>query len=506
MNENGKIAKNSVIIFVRLIITSLIGIFSSRMVLDALGASDYGLYSVVGGIVSILNVLNIAMVSTTYRYIAFELGKGSTGNTQKVFNTSFIIHACFAFVVIVLGLTVGEWYVSNILNVDPGKIDDARFVFHFSIFTTVISIFMVPYHGLMVAYEKFNVQAIIDIVVVSIRFIVLYFCIYTLGNRLRLYAIINSSFAILSAVSALFYCKHSFRSTVSFVFCKDKNLYKEMLAFASWILLGASASIGKTQGSTMIVNYFFGTLVNGAYAVAHQVENFVNMFALSLSKAAVPQITKSFSGGNQLRSVKLTSYISKYTFILMCIAAFPVVMEMDFLLSIWLKEVPEDATLYCKLMIISILLGSLGEGIPALIQAANKQKLFQITGVITSLSGLPISILFYKFGYPAQTILIVYCVLQLFYSIIRIWLLKMVLKFDVKTFLKTSYMRIGFILLPLIMALSLYDSSSFNTVGHIFGLLGSELYLILVVLLVGLDKNEKNIIVNSLIKLKNKWN
>lgn len=503
MNDNKKIAVNSIIIFVRLVIVSLIGIFASRLVLDALGASDYGLYNVVGGIVTILNVFNTAMVSTTYRYIAFELGKGPNGNPRKVFATSFMIHAFFALVIVVLGLTVGEWYISNYLNVDPGKLDDARFVFHFSILTTVFTVLMVPYNGLLVAYEKFNVQAIIDVISTLGRYVVLYLCIYTLGNRLRLYAVINSSFTLLSSILALIYCLIKFRSVVRLYFVHDRALVKEMLSFAGWILLGATCSVGKTQGSAMIINFFFGTLVNGAYAVAHQVENFVNMFALSLSKAAIPQITKSFSGGNQGRSVKLTSYISKYTFILMCIVAFPVVMEMDFLLGLWLKEVPDGAQVFCKLMIVSILLSSLGEGIGALIQAANKQKAFQIIGAVFTLSGLPISFLFFKLGYPAYTILVVYCVVMFLFVFVRLYLLKRVLDFDVKLFLKTSYMRIGMILVPLAIAYCLYNPTAFSVWGHVGGLVCSEIFLLIVILLLGLDKEERAMIagyVNKLIK------
>lgn len=502
MNDNKKIAVNSIIIFVRLVIVSLIGIFASRLVLDALGASDYGLYNVVGGIVTILNVLNTAMVSTTYRYIAFELGKGSEGNPNKVFCTSLMIHAFFAIVIVVLGLTVGEWYISNYLNVDPGKLDDARFVFHFSILATVFTILMVPYHGLLVAYEKFNVQAIIDVVSTLLRYIILYLCIYTLGNRLRLYAVINSSFTLFSSILALSYCLLKFRSVVKLRFVHDRGLIKEMLSFAGWILLGATCSVGKTQGSAMIINFFFGTLVNGAYAVAHQVENFVNMFALSLSKAAIPQITKNFSGGNQSRSIKLTSYISKYTFILMCVASFPVVMEMDFLLGLWLKEVPEGAQLFCKLMIVSILISSLGEGIAALIQAANKQKAFQIVGAIFTLSGLPISILFFKFGFPAHTILVIYCAVMFLYVFVRLYLLKRVLDFDVKTFLKTSYMRIGMMAVPLVVAYVFYDPSSFSTFGHIAGLICSELFLLAVIILVGIDKDERIILRRYIKSLK----
>ena len=173
MNENKKIAINSVVIFARLCITSVIGIFTSRIVLDALGASDYGLYNVVGGIVTLLNVVNTAMLSTTYRYIAFEVGKKKDGNTNKIFNVSLLIHAIFSIFILVVGLIVGTWYVNNYLNIPIEKISDAHFVLRVSLITSAISTLLVPYQGLLVAYEKFTLNAVIDIVSCVLRLVVL---------------------------------------------------------------------------------------------------------------------------------------------------------------------------------------------------------------------------------------------------------------------------------------------------------------------------------------------
>lgn len=254
MNENKKIAVNSIVIFSRLCITSIIGIFASRLVLDALGASDYGLYNVVGGIVTLLNVMNTAMLSTTYRYIAFETGKGDNGRPNAVFNTSLLIHLVFAGVILILGLTVGLWYINNYLNVPDGSMGDARFVFFISLFTTSFSTLFVPYQGLLVAYERFAATALIDIITGIIRFVAIAVLLYKVDNSLRVYSVIQVSYTVIAGLSYAFLCYKRYFSVVKFKLYREKALIKEMMSFALWTLFGAVASIGKTQGCVILIN------------------------------------------------------------------------------------------------------------------------------------------------------------------------------------------------------------------------------------------------------------
>lgn len=502
MNDNKKIAVNSIVIFVRLCIVSLVSIIASRIVLDALGASDFGLYNVVGGIVTLLNVINTAMLATTYRYLAFEIGKKDAGNPNKIFNTSLLIHFSFAIALMVIGVLVGDWYINNYLNVAEGKLDDALFVFHVSIATAAFSTLFVPFQGLQVAYEKFAINALIDIVSQSAKLGAILVLIYSDCNRLRLYSIIMLSYMILSCILYFGYCWKNYYQVVKLKFYKDAKLIKEMLSFALWTLFGALASVGKSQGSAVVINFFFGTVVNAAFAVAAQVESFILVFARSLSSAAVPQITKNFSGGNSERSIKLTSYISKYTFILMAMVAFPVILEMDFLLELWLKEIPAGSVTFCRLIILGCLLSSLGEGIPALVNAIGKIKLYQVVTHTFTLLGLPISFVFYKFGADASSILTIYCVISFLLAFIRLYLLKRIFKFDVSEFIRISYLRIVLIAIPLLGLYFLYDSSSFNALGHLFGMITAEIYLLLVVIVLGLNKTERNLIKSFLTKRK----
>lgn len=503
MNNNKRIAVNSVIIFVRLCVTTLVAIFASRIVLDALGASDYGLYNVVGGIVTILNVVNSAMLSTTYRYIAFEIGRGENGNSNKVFNTSVAIHACFALFILLLAVTIGEYYISNYLNVLPEKLDDARFVFRISVMTTVVSTILVPYKGLLVAYEKFSVTAILDIAAQLFKLLAVFLILYEAPNKIRAYSLIMMIYTLIECGGYFIYGNKKYYSTVKLKLWSDWKLYKEMLSFAVWTLFGAVASIGKNQGSAIILNFFFGTLVNAAFAVANQVNNFITMFARSLDNAAIPQITKSFSGGEKDRSYRLASYISKYTFFLMLLVAFPVLLEMDFLLGLWLKEVPEGSTIFCQIIILTALLDCLGEGIPAIVNATGDIKKYQIIFHSFTILGLPIAFLLCKLGFGQYTLVWVFCVIMGLSAILRLYLLKKIYNIDIKMFIETSYIKMFYVSIPLLIFFIIYDSSSFSLWGHIIGMVGSELVLLPVIYVLGLEKKERSIILQCVKNFSN---
>ncbi len=494
MNDNQKIAFNSVVIFVRLCVVSIIGILSSRIVLDALGASDYGLYNVVGGVVAILNVLSSAMMSTTYRYLAFEIGKGETGQPNKIFNISFLIHVGFAIFILVVGLAIGIWYVNNHLVIAPGKLPDARFVLLISTITAAVSTIAIPFRGLQVAYEKFSVNAMIDIISQLVRFVAIILFVTGEGNRLRIYAVVMLATGVVSCLLYGGYCFKNYFDVVRPKLYRDFKIAREMLSFASWTLVGAVANVGKTQGSTVIINLFFGTVVNAAYAIAAQVENFIATFARSLNSAAVPQITKNFSGGDLQRSITLTTYISKYTFLLMSLVAFPVLLEMDFLLDIWLKEVPEGSDVFCKLMVLTSLLSCFGEGIPALINATGRIRAYQIVVNVSLLLGLPIGYLCYRLGCPFYTISVVYCVIVGITSFLKLYMLRRLVKFDVKQFFTISYSRILLVSFPLVIYYLLYNPVNFSIAGHVIGLVGSEIFLVAVILCLGVNKDERKVI------------
>lgn len=372
-----------------------------------------------------------------------------------------------------------------------------------SIATAAINTVFVPNQGLLVAYEKFSANAIIDIFINLIKLILIVTLLKYGSNRLRLYGIILFVTSLLSGWLYWYYCRKKHIEVVSFRFYKDKKLYKEMLSFSGWTMYGAVANVGRTQGSTILINYFFGTIVNAAYAIAGQIETFVMMFARSLGSAAVPQTTKSYSAGNKERSISLTASISKYTFILMGLLSFPLLLETEFLLELWLIDVPEGSSLFCKLIILGNLIGCLGEGIPNLINASGKVKWYQIVVHTVLILVLPISYVLYRCEYPPYTVCVVFCIVNFINSFIKLWMLKRVVNFDVLSFMKKSHFRIVLVSILMYILFYIYNNHIVfyipdTFVSHIIVIFLSVVCYSAVVWFFGLETNERHLCLNYL--------
>lgn len=506
MPEGNKlIAKNTAILYFRLIITSIIGLFASRYIFKGLGADDFGLYSVVGSIVVMMAFINTVMVSTTYRYIAYEMGRNDKVAVNKVFNISLVIHIALAIIIIMLNETVGVYYVRNYLNIDFSRIEDAVFVLRFSIYATVFSILSVPFQGLITALEKFSVNASIEILRSILTLLTAIIILNFIGNKLRLYAVLMALMTIISSFLFFLYCYMKFKEIIKWNLQKDKRKYKEMVGFSGWIMIGAAASVGQRSLSAIIINSFFGTLLNAAYGIANTVNNIVSQFAGSLSQAAIPQITKNFSSGNNDRSVMLTAYISKYTVFLMLMLATPILLETNFLINLWLGEVPQYTIIMSQLIIVNTLITGLGAGLPALVQASGKIKWFQIILAGTSLLSLPLAYLLFKFGFPPYYIIITFIFTAIINVIVRQILLKKIIKFNTIFFLKTSYLRILYVSLSIIPLFFIVNLFQEGLTRFILSIIFSVLFVIISIVIFGLDKTEKNKINSSINTFKSRY-
>lgn len=494
MENNTLILKNSAILFLRLIITSILGLITTRLLLNGLGASDFGLYNVVGGFVVMMAFLNTVMISTSYRFIAYEMGRNDHRSVNKVFNVSLLIHFVLAVIVILLTESLGVYYVQNYLNVDPGRIVDAIFVLRFSTYAMVFSIISIPFQGLVTAQENFKVRATIEVIrAILILGVAIFVTIHT-GNKLRFYAFMMM--LVSSVPSALFiiYCKVSYKAITKWEFQSDVAKYKEMLNFSVWIMFGAASSVAKNQGTSLIINSFFGTVLNAAFGIAHQIDSLVRMFASNLGQAVVPQITKSFSGGNKERSIKLVAYTSKYTCFLMLIPAIPILLETEYLLTLWVKNVPSYTVIFSQLMVLGALVDSLGGGISSIVQATGKIKYFQIILSTTSLLSLPISYFLFNAGYPPPYLIIAFLSTSVLNVVLRQILLKKLINFDVKYFIETAYFKIFYVVIMLLPLF--YIKTLFNPGLPRFILLSffSVSWVLFVIYFIGIEKKEKTMI------------
>ncbi len=505
MSENKTIAKNSIILYIRLIITSIIGLLASRFILQALGASDYGLYNIVGGIVFLMAFLNNVMTSTTYRYIAFELGAGDANGVNRVFNISLVIHILIAILAFSFAETVGIYYIKNYLNIEFGKLDDALFVFRLSVFSTLVSILSVPYQGLIVAKEKFSATVTIEIFRSCLALGAILFVLCYAGNRLRLYALLIAIISIVPSLLYFLYSRYRYLSIIKWNFQKEKSQYKEMIGFSGWIMFGAAACAGEIQGVALIINLFFGTVLNASFGIANQVNHVVKMFAQNLNSAAIPQITKSYSGGNTDRTMQLVVFSSKYSFLLLLLPSLPILLETDFILKLWLKEVPEYTSIFIKLMIVNSLITNMSAAIPAVVHATGKIKYFQLILSTLLLMGLPASYFLLKLGFPPYVLPLSYIVIAIINLFVMQILLKRIVQFDIMEFFYKAYFKmimVAIAISPLFLLENIFEPNMLRFVGIT---LLSVFWLLTAIYLLGMGKIEKETIGNHIRKFVSKY-
>jgi O-antigen/teichoic acid export membrane protein len=500
MSGNRLIAKNTAILYLRLIISSLIGLFSSRIVIKSLGISDYGLYSVVGGVVVLMSFINTIMIATTYRFIAYELGKGEEGKVNEVFNISLLLHIVMAGFVVLLTETLGVYYTYNYLNVEPDRIEDAVFVLRISSYTMVLTILSIPFQGLLTAQENFLVRASIEIIRSFLSLFVAVSIFYYLGNKLRFYALLILVANFVPAVLFFIYSRWKYYAIVRWQFQKSFKKYKEILVFSGWNTLGTAALVGQNTGTPLIINSFFGTTMNAAFGIANQVKGIISQFAMNLAQAAVPQITKSYSSGDTNRSINIVAYTSKYTWFLMLFPSLPVLLETEYLLDLWLAEVPDFAVAFTQLMILYTLVRGLGNGLMAIVQANGDIRIFQIVLSITTLIGLPIGYILYKTGLNAPTIITVFIITGLLNAVFFQLLLNKMFRFDFISFFKTSYLRVFYVataLTPLFFLIELFNEGLGRVL--LFSLF-SLVWLLLTIFYLGFESFERKYIVDFIVK------
>ena len=445
MNENGygrdnrRIAGNTMIIWVRMVVIIAIGLLCTRFVFRALGASDAGLYSVVGGLIAMLGFLSSAMTATTRRYLNIEMGRPG-GDPNKVFNICRSLHATLALVIFLFAETAGMYYVLHWLKVDPGKLPDAVFVFQVSVVTACLNIVNMPCQALMESFEKFFQTSLIDIGANVFRLLCCIVLLHWPGNGLRFYAVVMCCMTLGSMLSYRRYCRRRWPEIVRRRRCRDRALYREIFAFNTWSAFGAGASLARTNGSSMIINYFFGTVVNGAFFIAFQLENFAWMSVIRISNTAAPQITRNYGVGDRARSLDLVGRISRYSALLMTVIVFCGLCELDFVLGLWLKDVPPGALLYCRWTLVSALVRSFTGGTSVLEQATGRIKWFQLIGGVLSLACLPVGWLLYRFGARPVAIVHVYIAYTVVYRIIELALLHGMIGFRVGPYLRQAYL------------------------------------------------------------------
>ena len=397
--NNKRIAKNTLLLYMRMIFLMLISLYTSRVVLSTLGVNDYGTYHAVGGVVLLLQFLNAALSNGTSRYITFELGKGEKGETNKVFQTAFITHIALALIIIIIAETIGLWFVTHKLVIPPERMSAALFTFHCSVLASAIAITQVPYNALLISHERMNIYAYISIVEGVLKLLIVYLLLIISFDRLIVYAILVLIVQFTIAMTYRIYCIKSYKESTLHGLKFSKSLTKEMLVFSSWSLIGNAAHALNGQGMTIITNLFFGPQVVAARALSIRINTAVMGLVQNFRTAANPRIIKLYSGGDKNASQRLELDSTRYAFLLMLLAVAPVFTICDNLLHIWLVEVPPYTTIFVQLILLQSLFFTIDTSLYTALYACGKVKVNALISPMLYLLQFIVVYILFKLGF-----------------------------------------------------------------------------------------------------------
>lgn len=498
--DNATIAKNTIIVYVRLVVIAIVGLISSRYVLQILGVSDFGLYSVIGGVIAMFTFISSSLQSTTIRFINYELGKVS-GELNKIFNIARQIHIIFAFVILIVAEIVGVYYIQNYLNVESEKMTDAFFVFHVSIVVACLGIANVPYQGLLIAHEKFFHVACIEILSAICKLLLVIGLLYLPVNALKAYAAGMSVLTLFSFAIYFFLCRRYWPSIVKYKLVKGLKSHSEILVFNNYTLLSTISLMGRNQGSNLLVNFFYGTIVNAAYAISNTVHVYVNTFAGSFDQASAPQITQNISKGNYERAFYLVNHTCRICILLVEIAYFILITDLDYVLFFWLgTNVPTGTVEFCHLTLLLAVVSATSGGLAQYIKGIGRIKWFTICMTLLYAIGLVVAVVIYKNNGSPYSIVVVFIVADALTRCCQLLILKRIADFPIKKFLCEAYFRPALVFLVGCGIVMVYQKMAPElAMGRIVGISSVGIILVFAAFRIGLYEVERNKIIYSIV-------
>lgn len=487
-----------------MLLTMAVTLYTSRVVLATLGVEDYGIYNVVGGVVTMFAFLNGTISGVTQRFLTFELGAGNKEKLKSVFNTAICIHWIVAGVIVVMAETLGLWFVYNKLVIPDGRMTAALWVYQFSIFSTVVFFISIPYNACIIAHEKMSAFAYISIIEVVLKLIIVYMLLLSSYDKLIVYAILKFLVQLLIRLIYNEYCKHHFEES-KYKFRIDHTIAKKMLGFTGWTLFGGFASVGMGQGLNILLNMFFGPAVNAARAVAQQVDSAVQSFVANFQMALNPQIIKNYASGDLQQMRKLVFASSRYSFYLLFFLSLPIVVEAPFILGIWLKEVPDHTVVFLRITMLVMLVNAVSNPLITSANATGNIKKYQIVVGTILLLIVPSAFVALKFGGNPESVFWVYFIFSCLAQIARLWMIRSMIglsirKYAVEVVGRSMLVSISSLILPM-LSISLLNEgwSRFVTTGIL-----SSLSVIIAVYTLGIGKSERTFINEKVLCILNR--
>ncbi|MCQ2049480.1 MAG: lipopolysaccharide biosynthesis protein [Candidatus Saccharibacteria bacterium] len=490
--NNKRIAKNTLLLYFRMLLTMCVSLYTSRVVLQALGVEDFGIYNVVGGVVSMFTILSGSLSAAISRFLTFELGKKETDKLKRIFSSAVTIQLLLAAIVIVVAEIVGLWFLNNKMVIPVERLYAANWVLQMSILTFCINLISVPYNAAIIAHERMSAFAYVSVLEAFGKLGIAWAIVYSTWDKLILYAILMSLIALIIRLVYGRYCKVHFEEC-SYHFVFDKTLLKQMFGFAGWNFIGASSSILRDHGGNILINLFYGPAVNAARGVAMQVNAAVQSFVSNFMTALNPQITKSYAQDNRSYMMSLIFKGARLSFYILLILDLPILLNTKFLLNLWLHNVPNYAVIFVQLILIFTILESISLPLITAMLATGNIRNYQIIVGGLQIMNFPASYIFLELGYSPICVYIIAIIISQLCLYARLILLRKMIGLPAKQFLKNVYFNVIAVsviasIIPTFIAFKLDVSlTSFIAVSAI-----SVLCCVCTELFVGCTKDERN--------------
>lgn len=500
--NNRRIAKNTLFLYARMFLMMIISLYTSRVVLNALGVDDYGIYNVVGGVVTLFTVLSGSLSAAIQRFITFELGCGDKERLKRVFSTSINVQVALIIIITILLETIGLWFLNNKMVIPDDRMYAANWLFQFSVITFAINLWSIPYNAEIIAHEKMSVFAYISIFEGVAKLIIAFLILYEPFDRLIYYGLLVLVVSIIVRFIYSWYCNRQFEEC-RYSFIYDKELLKSMFGFSGWNFIGAASAVLRDQGGNIILNMFFGPAVNAARGVAMSINSTIHGFTTNFMMSLNPQITKNYASGNHDYMFKLIFQGARLSFYILFIVALPIIITAPFLLKIWLGTVPEHAASFTRLVIVFTLSECLASPLITATLATGRIRNYQLIVGGCQLLNLPVSYVLLRLGLAPESVFVVAIVISVLCEMFRLIILKNLINLSVATFLKDVYLNVIMVsviscLLPIALSFfcPLNNGGSFTILA-----LASLLSAVLTIYFVGCTESDRIVIHKVINKL-----
>lgn len=467
MDDNKRgIAKNALFLYFRTLVSTLVGLYTSRVVLNTLGVEDYGIYGLVGGCVGMFTFMNASMAGATSRFITFELGRGNFERLRDTFSSAVMVHLCLGVVIAILAETVGMWFLMNKLVIPEGRMFAAQMLIHTSVIGLLISIGTVPLSGCVVAHEHFQFYAYTDLLSSFLKLGIVYLLTLASYDKLVFYAFLQLGVTVFMVGINITFCWRHFPET-HFRYVWDKSILRSLLSFSGWDLFGNMSVTARNQGMNFIINMFFGVVYNAASSVALTVQGSIMAFCSNFNTAFRPQIIKRYSSGNNAESISLLYTSAKISALLLAIISVPAFVEMDTIMVWWLKNPPTSASLFCRILLVASCFNIIEHSLNAGIHATGRMRKMSVLTGLCFLGHLPLLWVGYKLGLPVELnyyiMILTYCCS----SAIKAWLLRRYIPpFSIHSLLTQVYLPVWAVIIVTYVVIAVIASFVENEYIH----------------------------------------